>query len=406
MPAIINPPNTLHSKSHKIDYVKLITTTTEYDITDQLLEFVLFEDILDDAINGDIVFVDSNNILSGAPVIGREKLEISFSSRDDNDAFFLPYKKTFKIINTNGLQKDIQNNTEVYTMSIISEAYSESDKIKISKSFNNTPDKIVSSLMSIINTPISVEECLYKRKFIVPNISPFQFIKFLCDESTSKVNQSSDFVFFENKDGFNFKSAYTLMQAQTPTLITYRINTKGNPDHRFNARHILIDKYFNSLEHYNGICGATIITHDIKKKKQLVNKTDYYSYTKDFKNMNNGNLFIDNNQQQLPNSRILYDIADTIYSEHNSLQINQRLKRLINRALLNNSKITISLSGNIDLKTGDVILLDYRDEFNKPDLIRSGKYIITKIKHDVTKVEYMMTLECSKDSFITTSKKL
>lgn len=405
MPAIINN-NPLHSKSHKIDYVKLVTEYKEYDITSFIVEIVLFEDIQDDAINGDIVLTDSKNLLSTLPVIGREKIIISFSSRDDNGKYFDSYIKTFKLIAPTGIQTDLLNGAETYKFSIVTEAYAKNDKIKISKSYNTTPDKIVTDLMNTIDEEVAVEECLYKRNFIIPNTTPFSFIKFLCDESTSKVNESSDFVFFENIDGFNFKSVYTLMKQDPTHVIEYKLNTLNNKDYRLNARHISIDKYFNALDYYNGVCGSKIITHDPIKKKQIIGTTDYYTFKNEFPNMNKGNLFIDDTFPQEKNSKIIYDVADSVYSLHGNSFINQRLKRLNNRALLNGSKVTIVLSGNIDIKTGTVIYVFYRDEFDKPDLLRSGNYIVTKIKHDITKAEYLMTIECSKDSYIPTSKKL
>lgn len=397
------------SNSHKIEYVRIISSSNQvYDVTDLFLTFVLFEDLRGNSIDGEIVFVDSNNILSNIPIQGREELHISFSSRDIDGKFFKNYEKKFIISSAANYKRDPISNVTTVMFSIIQKAYFKNIVKKISKSFDDVPNNIVSSLCETVNIVPSTEECLFRRKFVVPNVTPFEFINFLAEESTSKQNKSTDFCFFENKDGYHFKSVYTLMQEPAKYNLTFNIENYGANTIDFdiyNVDEFICDQPFNIIEQNDGALGSTMYTHDSIKKKQIKNTLNYYTYLDAFGSMNNGGLYIDNTLEQSNDAKVLYDISDTIYANNNDDTINHTLKKLMNRTLLESSPSTFVLAGNVNIKTGDTFNFEYRID-NELDIFKSGKYLIEKIKHEVSREDYTMTVSGIKDSNIKTSKRL
>ena len=85
------------------------------------------------------------------------------------------------------------------------------------------------------------------------------------------------------------------------------------------------------------------------------------------------------------------------YQSNRETDINQRVKRVMNRTLLDSSQHTLKIPGSIDLKLGETIWLDF--EYNgQLDQTTTGKYLICKIKHEIAQNEYTMTMNIRKDS--------
>lgn len=85
------------------------------------------------------------------------------------------------------------------------------------------------------------------------------------------------------------------------------------------------------------------------------------------------------------------------YQANRETEINQRVKRIMSRTLLDSSQTTVKIPGNLDLKLGDTVYFDFN--FNgMVDHTTSGKYLMCKIKHEIAQNEYYMTVNIRKDS--------
>lgn len=407
MAAIINEIGK-PSNSHKIDFVKISTKSKTYDVTDLFLTFIVFEDLRGGSVDAEIILIDSNDILSSIPVQGREEMSISFSSRDSDGKFTTPYIKNFIVTGSEDYIRDQVSQTTTVKLNLVEKSHFLQRQIRISKSFNDIPNNIVTKLCNLVNIIPDTEQCLFKRPFIVPNINPFDFITYLTSESTSKQNKSSDFCFFENKDGYNFKSVYTLMKKPASHNFTYYLEDYGvdtdlyDP---FNVEEYICDEPFNIMNQLDGALGSTILTHDLIRKKIISNSSDYYKYLELFSSMNNGGLYVDDTVAQNVNTNIMYDINDTVYANNELDTLNQRIKKNINKLLLESSPSTFVMAGNTEIKTGQTFNFEYTTK-GEPDIFRSGKHLIDAIKHQVTRNDYTMTISAVKDSNIKTSKKL
>ena len=388
--------------SHKINYIRIVTEKgTVYDITKLFTDLIIYEGIRDDSVEGSLTFVDENDIMSTIPIIGREQLHISFTSRDDKGNFIEPpYEKVLSILSPDMLQRDKSVFRQIVTVNFVSSEFIKQSRIKVNRSFTASNSDIVTQLMTALESSVQVEECLHPRTVIAPNITPFDFIHMLADESTSKTNESCDFAFFENKDGYHFKSVYTLMQQEPVAVLNLDNRNVDDTYDRFTIHQYIVDRQFSSIDQLDGILGQTALTHDIINKNIIEHTATYYDLITKFKTMNGGSLFVDDTQEQFLNSSESFGLAEGPYKEHSANENNQRIVRDFNRTLLDSYVALAELPGNIDIKTGDVVDIDFKatDILDQHDYFRSGKHIVMKLKHALTPQTYMMTLELCKDS--------
>ena len=65
------------------------------------------------------------------------------------------------------------------------------------------------------NKKLYIEESSGIRKYVVPNVHPFQFIQSLMEEAISSNTKSPFFLFFENTNGYHFRTLQSLYNQDT-----------------------------------------------------------------------------------------------------------------------------------------------------------------------------------------------
>lgn len=398
--------------SHKIDYIRIVTTkNTVYDITQLLIELNIYESLRNDSIEGSLLFMDENSIMTTIPIIGREKLEVSFSSRDDSGKFLPSYIKTFSIIKPDQVVRDKTVQVETAMIRFVSPEYIRNKQVKLSRSMSGTPSEMFTSIMTQLfpSVQLIVEDTLYPKTIVIPNRHPFDFIHWLSNNAVSKKNLSADFAFFENIDGYHFRSVYTMMNPAVPikTLNNDHLHVQDTYD-RYNIHEFNVVKQFDMSDQLEGILGSTSSAHNVEDKSMVSHTMDYYTYVKKFPSMNGGSLFVDDTMEQHKNSYEIFDVAEGIFSDNSSWEDNGRLLRDINRGLLDSYMATAYMPGNVDVKLGDVVNIHFvaSEKMDQQDYFRSGKHIITHLRHTVTISTYFQTLELAKDSNVIMPKEL
>ena len=445
-----------------------------YDITKLLQAIKLYEDIKDDCIEAILILYDTNKISSLYPIIGRETVKIKFSNRDSSGEFINPpYEKTFDVIGIEHQTSTTFEGRSLLILKLITKPFLANQKIRISKSYTDTNDKIVDEILStlfdrdktlkqlypvipysertpslistilnnvpvvgIINKAISsginyitrlipgkhtiyVEPCKNEKTYIVPSQTPFEFIHYLTTNSVSALNGSTNFAFWENKDGFSFKSLVSLGQEDPTITITNKLTSQlPNNSDRFAIITFQETRPVNTIDRLAGILGATSYTHDLKNTKMLKQTLDYNEYynNPDYPKMNPGSIFVDDTNEMSENNRIVYGLLDGqpddngVYDNH--YEDNFLLRKQMELRLLDNFCNEVTLAGGIDIKSGDCINVEFNDasrvESNKSelDVFKSGKYVTTKLCHELTLTTFYTHLTISKDSILLPTRKL
>jgi hypothetical protein len=399
---VANNLSTPHG-SHIIDSILLINYADKrYDLTAVLNKLTIYESMGESPYqHGMLSVTDDNAMHLNLPIIGEEWLEITFRTRLDGGVIGnTQFKKRYKVVSIKNMSKQKVNENQLLLLEFVSEAFWKSECNLFSKSYRGfvTSDLVLDLMQTALEIPVEVEPTLYPRDWIIPNVTAFDFIARLANESTSKENLSSDYKFYENIDGWHFKSLYTLAQADFKQRLNVNIDNRDTYD-RLKADEFNKEVHFDLQDQLHGGLGTMIDELDTIQKRVIRSTCGYDQYRAEFPGMNSERIYM-NPEIPYP-ADMFYKLftGNQAYRTNRDSNMNQRLKRIVNRALMDSSTTTLRIPGNIDLKLGDTVYFDFTFT-GKPDHTTAGKYLICSIKHEIAVNNYTMTLNIRKESNI------
>ena len=444
-----------HAGDIDIRTFKLITATGQaIDIESITVEFSVYQSLFEHYLQCDLVVNDSlglfntiNEIKDGVTqggFSGGELLVVSYRSNDES----LPYKNHVFSLYEMANRKRLEENSEAYFFSGISvEAYSAASQ-KISRSYGGASGNDITSMIKSIvgefvyNTNVKgvhsslkesvkfrvekkndFDETVGKHKFVIPNLSVDDTIDFLCKESDS-ADHIPYYFFYENSNGFNFKSLGELVSQESKETFSYipsnfgdayKDKKKSDYTEATNIRSFEVISqadFLGNLE--TGLFQSRNIFIDPlkKNKREVVYKYDDYvskfNKLQKFKiagSQPNGDPMI-----RMHTSRHDHD-NDAIFSEEKptTKKFSEHMAQSqAYFAHIFNTQLEVYLPGDSELNAGDIITLNIPpatnvlDQVSTSDKYLSGKYLITKIRNKfLDGSESMSTiLECVKDTAI------
>ena len=312
-------------------------------------------------------------------------------------------------------------------------------RTKISESFKGTISDIVQKIIkgsTYLNSkkPLFIEPSRNIRKFVIPNLTPFQTIKLIKEEAVSAEENSPHYVFFETPNGYHFRSFDSLLGNKGELSVehknTYRSQPpeQGNPT--ANIATILdwqVDDNSNSfLNTRLGMYASTLFYHDIFNKN--IQKFKYNYMTDKFSRRNSmeqsekksgplvSQIVLENNKTitEFSDSRIFVHPTGSadLHTEGTDNNAEEWLQESRSRELEKDYfTLKIETYGDTNIMAGDLINVVIPS--NKPlqapvtkasiEPILSGRYLITSLHHQVTPPEQMhqMIITITKDSVST-----
>lgn len=398
--------------AYDITAIELISSTgTSPNIKFMVQDFNLYESIFNSVVSGDMYIWDGQNLLSTFALHGNEFIMVRFQKGGDENDSIEKYFRIYKISNVK-----LRNlNSFEYTIHFCSEEFVINQQKRISKSYQNIVNSeivtdILENQLKVDTKKIGeIEETVNPQNLVVPGMKPIETINWLASFSLNS-KLSAAYLFFENLVGFNFRSLAS-MYAQDP-IKTLRINPKNvlGPDQKepndntFVADRLEFPQIFDILK--------TISTGGYSSKMVAMNllgqehATLRYDSVKG--NFDQLNKFIPYNNAKNRFNETLTD-GSTYFRYFPTFQgglvDDWLLQRASQFALLNSMRMNIQIPGDLGLYTGGVIELDF--PFIQPidapskteqDLLKSGKYLITGIRHRIVDSVYINYLELCKDS--------
>lgn len=429
---------------------------TSLDIENLVSNIDIFESIYNSTITGYIDIVDSNDLIQFFPLIGDETIEFEFLLSENSDEFIsFGEFRIYKISN-----REIRNDkVQVYRLWFTSFETITNIENRVSKSYNEKEVyKIISDLFKNLKSSkqLETEKTSGIISFISPTLHPLEAINYLAS-SKSVLDNNADFVFFESLDQeskstkFYFKSLNKLLQQDNEPITTLKYIQKNYNTNEFTyitaPEDIIFKKGFDVIESkMMGLYSQNIIHYDPLRKRYEVQKINYDDYT--FNKKENNKIFSDNekdnfnefyrfvlsadfpsrisNNKNKDNSRNKGSSQkkkrnDIGYINENDRQISNDMistvlsKRAILLQEFENNKIYINgISGSFNYNVGKVINFEkphivnnrnhYIEEYGTNfDLFISGRYLITKAHHSISKDSNNYTfktyMEISKNSF-------
>jgi hypothetical protein len=424
----------IYPNDYTLINLDLITSVTVFDFINILDELSYNEDLFNNTASGYLMVTDSTGFIEKLQLNGNDFIRMKFGKVDNSTNVVDKIFRVFKVAKRKPLN---EGNTETYSLYFCSEELVLSEQYKVSKSYKN---KDISSIiydvlfnyLKVPNNKLStsnIENTYGLYDFIVPNLKPFDAINWLSTYARSQNNPGADFILYEDKFGFNFKSLQTLFSSTVYDEYSFNPKNIDSKDLTLNKKlknaltYEIIDSY-DTLDAINkGVFANQLISVDPLLQRFKITNFDYSTYTSDpnIKTLNKypiiNNLknrfddrIYDTNQACLklilsnfnqsdssyikskPGS-VAHDIFAEVYVPNRTAQI----------PLSTYTRVKISVPGDPGLTVGRIIKFNLlsKDPIDKePDPFYSGNYLITAVRHLLTVHQYRTVLELSKESTV------
>jgi hypothetical protein len=387
------------------------------DIIPQIDFISVFEDLFSPFITG---FVSMRDTLDIPNTIGRFSntlLRLHISNPSIQNA--QPIKGDFVIYKMSD-REIAKDRTQLYRLYFCSiEMYVDSNE-HVSKKFSGSGENIIEKIIRKVylsdkkfNSDPAKNQLTYVSNFWTPSKN----FTYICDHSLSETDKSL-YLFYENRDGFNFKDVSKLFTEKHLTKFSSMnyvnsVTTEGSKEGDVNRipkfdyeslNALRIDNVFDVLRDYNNLAIKTKqYSVDLNSKQIRWSTFNVGSH----KPINENKLYSDDvintlNPVVVNKTRGWGVFGDSDISNYKTSQ-----SRISYLRMLTSSKIEIDVFGRTDYTVGRKVLVDIDKIRNieKNDLasdildkIYSGYYLITAINHQINREKHLCTIELCKES--------
>lgn len=399
------------TKEYKIDKLSIRTDAgITLDISETFVELEIFQSIYG-LIYGNFILTDAKEAFSKFSFSGNEFLDVKIGQQ----GLPISFERTFRIYKISD-RSVISNSSQRAIFHFISEDAFTSQSMLVSKAYKNSKirDIVVDILQNELNVDTKkinqrdIEATQGNYDLIVPNLHPIQAIQWVASRAYSQ--NKFCYMFFENKDGYKFTSLQTLMSQPSVKTMKYEVKTIDN-DPSVNKDGI--DKFdikndFDILTTMsNGGFSSRLLSVDIfsqsydfsgydiniaESKGNLLNK---YKSVGNIKNKKGESLL------NAPGNfyRTYLSVNNTQTEKSNDIKF-WLLPRALHLSLLNNFKINVISPGDINMKAGDIISVEFPTFEPKSDSGRdinrrySGKYLTAAVNWKFTGAGANRRFEC------------
>ena len=407
-------------------------------ITDQVIEFSIYESVESPFLTGDMTILDGVNLINMIPLTGFERLEFKLYTPGEKRGYDFSVLTGHPMMIT-GIRskKMIKDRIQSYVLEFCSIERVKNDLTRVKRAFSGTTDNAVLSICrDNLETKknIIIEETKTNAKYVAPRIKPMAAIKEISKMSVSKNFNSEGYMFYETGTGFHFKTYESMFcnaggspkevrARYSPKLVNYR-DERGDKDidnSLTSVSEFRIKSQYDTLRHLHyGTYANNTITHDYFNKTFTIDKFDYHTnYEKEnhleegdrngvvpFFNFDKGKTISD-----YPEIKTYFESGtDKVHNTYDYLgRGSNGGKRISQKAALSSIILEIQVPGFTGISVGEVVhfthpsfkeLKNSADKDNDPYL--SGRYLITSITHSVglkLSKTHTMTVELVKDSF-------
>ena len=432
----------------------------ELDLTSSLLSTDYFEDILQPCVSATLTLVSSYNIVEQLPIRGGEKVDISINTYSGE------FTKSFRVYKVGDITT--QKMKETFTLHLVPQEYHNNEVSRCMKKYSGTISETVHDILTTVlrtKEPLFIEPTSNVEPFIATIKKPFWVINWLAPKSISAAPNSGQgeeggeegekgvekgylkkkgkgtagFLFYQNRDGFHFRSIDTLVSQNNPAsadlkkIFNYshgEVIKSNDPDNIFKVIDFVFEKNidvrktlkvgmysnrtinFNPIDHQVSIIDYNLqeeikkgskkevlgseekISVPISEEEQLVSETlspyaaGQQSPSRNFVSISNHGVF--NVNGGTPDQGREQAAFAKAYSRYN---------------LLFTQGLNILVPCNINLKVGEVIRLEFKELSSgnenaaEVDAKTSGLYLIKELRHHFSSNQNTTSLKLVRDSY-------
>lgn len=392
----------------------------QLDISPQIINIEIYEDLFAPFITGRILLKDAIDIPTLFPLIGEETLQLTISNPllDDNAA----HAGTYYVFKLDDRSKTAERE-QLYVLHFMSMGALADINKKISKTYSGKISDIAERLILDADALESgkrytIEETPSSTKYISNFWSPSQNLNYIANQAVNK-NQVPSYLFFENRNGLNFVSLESLYTPADPYQKFRWDNYSaefggptGGSERNLDKDYQRILQYstpetFNYVERLaSGMYGSQMIHYDLTTKKYA-----HKGFTPDFKQDKHLNDFpmwtdrlINKTRSLLIREHKHYNNFEN-YGDVTNTKILQR--RLYLMLVAEANKLEIVVAGRTDYTVGQKVHIEFpvnrsitQQDTDSVDKMLSGYYVISALCHKVDRQKHECVMELIKDSLL------
>ena len=413
---VTESPGAFYSQDFNIQKMTLLTDAGQtFDLKNMMYEFCYFEDIYSFAVSGYIMIKDAIGIIENFRLNGNEFIEISFSKAKNADDY---NTQTYRVYKAGNRKPSGNLMSERFTLYFCSEEMVLSEQIKISKSYPGIEIyKIVNDILvnklKVPTNRINIEPTKGVYNFIIPRTKPFETISWLSTYARPAAQSiGADMLFFETKNGFNFRSLTSMMNGPVYGVYKYEqknvSSTDKSDDFNNKIKTILNYQFIKVYDALNEISSGTyankLISMDPLTRNYKITNFDYSVFQSKLDGPNtNGILSPSVNrlgftQNQAYDSviKVAFGNADEkrdpyIFAAEAGVGHDIYIEtyvpfRTAQISLANYTVIKMTIPGDPNLLAGSVITFNLYSLNNvtstrELDKFHSGNYLVTSVRH-------------------------
>lgn len=426
------PSDLINADQFYLKKIELVTPSQIISLSSIMVELSYYEDIMNSSITGEVLINDAQSIIDRLVLTGGEYVRMEFKkskmSEDSTFKHFRVYRVSERLLDT--------NYTELYKLHLCSEELFLSEQKKISKSYpgkeiHNIVSDILLNELKIPKRKVWIQKTKGVYDFIIPYKKPFEAINWLANYAQPEKALGADFLFFENRNGFNFFSLQNLYSQ--PPYRKYRYDTRNTESSTEAIRSLNGIKSYTFLDTFDSLYGTSmgafsnsVLTVDPLTRRYTTTNYNYLDNFNKYKHLNKQPVIPvvinrDNISANESYNSVL-KVLTTNANQKSALGIKENPSAVSNDvgvetyvthrtsqlAMAHYSRIKLSVSGDPGLTVGQVInvtlpSLKNRDgsslQQGQKDEVHSGNYIITAVRHIIDAyLKYETILEIAKES--------
>lgn len=431
-------PGVFYTQDFSLDTLNFLTSSGQsFDLRKLLVELCYYEDIYSFSVSGYLTVQDGQGFIQLLQLTGNQFLELNFGKIK---GAINNIKQTFRVYKIENRKPSGNMNTESYKLYFCSEELVLSEQIKISKSVVGTKiSDIIKSVLTNQNNGLLIEsekiavieETTGVYDFIIPRLKPFEAISWLSNyarpSASNQNDKVADMLFFQNKDGFNFRSLQSMFKQPIYGTYKYQLKNLGDNEQSFKEKMNTILNYefvktYDMLNEINqGTFANKLISLDTIAR--TANTTTYNYENNKSGHLNKGavsnemrnrlgltqstspdasfKVFTANAMQsnaayikQVPNA-VAKNVAVETFVPNRTAQISLASYTVMKMTIPGDPGISVGRTINVNLLT-----LKPSATSKGLDEFYSGKYLVTAVRHIIQPTVYQTVVEIAKDSSV------
>jgi hypothetical protein len=431
-------PGVFYTQDFSLDTLNFLTSSGQtFDLRKLLVELCYYEDIYSFSVSGYLTVQDGQGFVQLLQLTGNQFLELNFGKIKGAPNNI---KQTFRVYKIENRKPSGNMNTESYKLYFCSEELILSEQTKISKSVVGTKiSNIVRGVLTDNNNGLFVnpekiaviEETTGVYDFIIPRLKPFEAISWVSNyarpSASNQNDKVADMLFFQNRDGFNFRSLQSMFKQPIYGTYKYQLKNLGDNEQSFKEKMntILNYEFVKTYDMLNEISQGTFANKLISLDtiSRTANTTTYNYETNKSEHLNKGAVSnemrnrLGLTQSNSPDSSFKVSTGNAMQSNAayikqvpNAVAKNIAVETYIpNRtaqiSLANYTVMKMTIPGDPGISVGRTInvnLLTLKPSATSKGLneFYSGKYLVTAVRHIIQPTVYQTVVEIAKDSSV------